>query len=239
MRKKGSDAEVKKLILFDIDGTLLWTRGAAKRAFLRAMIEVYGTAGPIATHSFSGKTDPQIARELLQLEGFTDGDIDGGFPGLWAAYVRELRTELASPDHETVVLPGVRALVAALMERTDILVGLLTGNIRDGADLKLGSARLGDAFRLGAYGSDAERRDQLPSIAVERARVLAGTTFSGRDIVVIGDTPADVTCGRSLGVQAVAVATGSFRSDQLAEAGADDVFEDLSDTGAVLDAVLR
>jgi phosphoglycolate phosphatase-like HAD superfamily hydrolase len=225
---------VKRLILFDIDGTLLWTRGAARRAFLAAMIEVYGTAGPIATHSFGGKTDPQIARELLRLEGLTDSDIGGGLSALWAAYTRELRIELASPEHETIVLPGVREIVAALLERTDVLVGLLTGNIRDGADLKLASAALNGSFRFGAYGSDDERRDALPSIAVERARVLAGRGFAGRDIVVIGDTPADVTCGLSLDVHAVGVATGSFDAETLNSAGAHTVFADLSDTDAVL-----
>lgn len=225
---------MKRLILFDIDGTLLWTRGAARRAFLTAMLEVYGTAGPIATHSFGGKTDPQIARELLRLEGFTDADIDAGLAALWACYTRELRAELESPEHQTIVLPGVRAIVAALMERTDVLVGLLTGNIRDGADLKLASAALDGAFRLGAYGSDNERRDALPSIAVERARVLSGRGFAGRDIVVIGDTPADMTCGQSLDVHAVGVATGSFDADTLTGAGAHTVFPDLSDTDSVM-----
>jgi phosphoglycolate phosphatase-like HAD superfamily hydrolase len=229
---------VKRLILFDIDGTLLWTRGAAKRAFLRAMIEVYGTAGPIATHSFSGKTDPQIARELLRLEGFGDDDIESGFQPLWTMYTRELRSELALPDHETIVLPGVRDIIAALAERTDVLVGLVTGNIHDGADLKLASAALGGAFRLGAYGSDNERREALPPIAVERARAVAGKGFSGRDIIVIGDTPADVTCGRALGVHAVGVATGTFATDALVAAGAHTVFADLTDTGAVLDVLV-
>lgn len=229
---------MKRLILFDIDGTLLWTRGAARRAFLSAMIEVYGTAGPIATHSFGGKTDPQIARELLRLEGFADADIDRALPLLWASYTRELRVELASPDHETIVLPGVRKTVAALVERTDVLVGLLTGNIRDGAELKLASAALDGPFRLGAYGSDDERRDALPSIAVERARELSGRGFAGRDIIVIGDTPADVTCGLSLDVHAVGVATGSFDAEALTSAGAHTVFADLSDTGAVLDALV-
>jgi len=226
---------LKRLILFDIDGTLLLTRGAARRAFLRAMLDVYGTAGPIATHSFGGKTDPQIARELLRLEGFGDGDIDQGLPLLWSRYTHELRAELASPAHETLVLPGVRGIMAALRERTDVLVGLLTGNIRDGAELKLASASLDGLFRLGAYGSDNEQRDALPAIAVERARLLANRDFRGRDIIVIGDTPADVTCGRTLDVHAVGVATGSFDAVALREAGAHCVFEDLSDTRAVLD----
>jgi phosphoglycolate phosphatase-like HAD superfamily hydrolase len=228
----------KRLILFDIDGTLLWTRGAAKRAFLQAMIQVYGTAGPIATHAFGGKTDPQIARELLRLAGFADTDIDAGLPALWMAYTRELRTELQSPLHETVVLPGVRDLVARLAAMTDVLVGLVTGNIAQGAALKLASASLDGRFRLGAYGSDSEYREELPPVAVARARSLAGVEFRGRQIVVIGDTPADMTCGQSLDVHAVGVTTGTFDEGTLRAAGAHTVFPTLADTDTVVDALL-
>lgn len=229
---------MKKLILFDIDGTLLSTRGAAKRAFHRAMLEVYGTAGPIATHTFDGKTDPQIVRELLELEGHEDAAVMAGLPRLWGAYLRELKTELDQPDHTTDVMPGVHALLRRLaaFER-DALVGLLTGNIEPGAALKLASAGLA-GFRLGAYGSDHERREGLPPIAVERARALTGIHFRARDVVIIGDTPADVHCGRSLDVHAVGVATGRHGAMVLREAGAHSVFADLSDTEAVLEVLL-
>lgn len=229
---------MKRLILFDIDGTLLTTGSAAKRAFHRAMVEVYGTAGPIATHSFAGKTDPQIARELLTLHGLEDTHTDAGLPALWAAYLRELELELERPDHATNVLPGVVELLGALETALDdAVVGLLTGNIEEGARLKLRSAGL-PAFRFGAYGSDCERREGLPEIAVNRARALTGRAFRGRDIRIIGDTPADVRCGLSLDVHAVAVATGSYDEAALAEAGAHTVFGDLSDTDAVLRALL-
>ena len=228
----------RRLILFDIDGTLLWTRGAAKRAFLQAMMEVYGSSGPIATHAFGGKTDPQIARELLRLAGFTDPAIDEGLPLLWAAYTRELRSELQSPLHETVVLPGVRELVGRLAATTDVLVGLVTGNIVEGAMLKLASASLDGVFRLGAYGSDSEHREELPAVAVQRARALAGVEFRGRDVVVIGDTPADMTCGQGLGVCAIGVTTGSFDEVTLRDAGAHTVFPTLADTDTVVGALL-
>jgi phosphoglycolate phosphatase len=229
---------MKKLILFDIDGTLLSTRGAAKRAFHRAMLEVYGTAGPIATHPFDGKTDPQIVRELLTLDGRTVGELERELPRLWQSYLRELGVELADPDHTTEVLPGVRAVLAALGAlEGEALVGLLTGNIEPGAMLKLQSAGLA-GFRLGAYGSDDERRDGLPRVAVERARALTGIHFRARDVVIIGDTPADVHCGRSLDVHAVGVATGRHGTADLMAAGAHTVFVDLSDTGAVVDALL-
>ncbi len=229
---------MKRLILFDIDGTLLWSRGAARRAFLRAMLEVYGTAGPIATHEFGGKTDPQIARELLRLDGFSDARIESGFVSLWSAYVRELRSELLVPGQEAVALPGVPRLIAALQESGEALAGLVTGNIEEGATLKLASAALHSAFRFGAYGSDSERREALPPLAVRRARELAGLEFRGRDIIVIGDTPADMVCGQSLGVHALGVTTGTFNEASLWRAGAHTVFADLSDTAAVLDTLL-
>ncbi len=230
---------MRKLILFDIDGTILTARGAPRRAFHRALLEVFGTAGPIATHHFSGKTDPQIARELLRLAGLTDAAIDAQLPRLWQTYLRELAIELEAPDHETVVLPGVRSLLDALQHETDAVLALLTGNIAQGASLKLTSARIDPAtFRFGAYGSDCEQRDGLPPVAVQRATDLTGVEFRGRDVVVIGDTPNDVTCGRALGVTAVAVATGSHSGAALQEAGADVVFADLSDTASVLDVLL-
>src|SRR5690625_119687 len=97
---------MERLILFDIDGTILSTNGAAARGFHRALLEVYGTAGPIETHPFDGKTDPQIARELLTLAGLSSEEIEAGFDRLWRAYLREMAVEFAKPGHETTLLPG-------------------------------------------------------------------------------------------------------------------------------------
>lgn len=230
---------MKKLVLFDIDGTLLSARGAPRRAFHDALLEVFGTVGPIDAHTFDGKTDPQIARELMTGAGLEDARIDSGLPRLWQHYLAGLRRALGEPGHETHVYPGVRALLAALAERqAEVLVGLLTGNIEPGAALKLDSARLGNGFRVGAFGSDHERRDQLPALAVERAHAISGIHFRERDVVIIGDTPADVTCGAALGVRAIGVATGRFGEQVLREAGAAHVFRDLAGTAAVLEAVL-
>jgi phosphoglycolate phosphatase len=230
---------MKRLVLFDIDGTLLSARSAPRNAFTRAMVEVYGTTGPIATHRFDGKTDPQIARELLTLTGLPDRAIDDGLDTLWSSYIRELRHELAAPSHDTLVYPGIRELLAALERSTEeVVLGLLTGNIAAGAALKLESASIRTPFRVGAFGSDCERRDGLPPVAVQRAYAEVGIMFRRRDIVIIGDTPSDVTCGQALGVRAIGVATGNHAAADLAGAGADTVFEDLADTAAVLDAIL-
>jgi phosphoglycolate phosphatase len=229
---------MKRLLLFDIDGTLLSTEGAARRAFERGLIDVYGEAGPIATWRFDGKTDPQIARELLSAAGLSDERIDAGLPALWDAYLAELQHEMAQPGYETRVYPGVRALLDSLVAHPDVFLGLLTGNIARGADLKLSSAGLRDYFQFGAFGSDCEQRTGLPAVAVQRVLESSGTAFRGRDVVVIGDTPHDIRCGESLGVFSVGVATGHHPVEELLEVGADAVFNDFADTTAVLRVLL-
>lgn len=230
---------MKRLLLFDIDGTLVSTHGAGSRAVRRALLEVYGETGPIDSYDFHGRTDPQIVRELLRLGGLEDEAIDARLDGLWDIYLDGLEHELDKPDANTHPLPGVIPLLDALHETGDDLVALLTGNIEPGARLKLSAVGLWDRFDFGAYGSDHERRDRLPEVARRRALERTGLEFNGRDIVIIGDTPFDVTCGRSLGVWTVAVATGRHTTAELLDAGADAVFEDLSDTAAVVDAIVR
>jgi phosphoglycolate phosphatase-like HAD superfamily hydrolase len=228
---------MKQLILFDIDGTLLSTNGAARRAFHRALLDVFGSAGPIDTHVFNGKTDPQIARELLTAAGFVDAEIDAALPRLFEHYLQGMRQEIAQPTHITSVYPGVRELLDALIDLDDVVMGLLTGNIVEGADLKLRSAGLAQYFQLGAFGSDSEHRNELPAIAVQRAFEQTGRGFTGKDILIIGDTPNDVRCGEAMGVYAVGVCTGGHSRDDLLNAGADLVFDDLSETERVLDSL--
>jgi phosphoglycolate phosphatase-like HAD superfamily hydrolase len=229
---------MKRLLLFDIDGTLLSTEGAARRAFHRALLDVYGTAGPIEQHPFGGKTDPQIARELLRAAGLSDQRVDAGLRDLEEAYLAELRHEMHATDYRTAVYPGVAELLPALAAHADVVLALLTGNVARGADLKLSSAGLRDYFTFGVYGSDCEHRSGLPQIAVERARQITGRVFRGRDIVVIGDTPHDIQCGETLGVYTVAVATGGHSRHELEAEGADVVFDDFSNTASVLRVLL-
>lgn len=219
---------MKRLLLFDIDGTLV-LGGPAKGAFWTALEETFGTAGAIEVHDFAGKTDPQIARELLRAEGLGDGIIDEGFPRLWERYLHHLGARL--PGHPMNVLPGVAALLEALSARGDVAMGLLTGNILGGAELKLRSVGLFGHFRMGSYGSDSESRDDLAHIALERARETWHVPFDPREVWVVGDTPADIRCGKVGGTRTLGVATGRFGAAALDAAGADRVVEDLSDTG--------
>jgi phosphoglycolate phosphatase-like HAD superfamily hydrolase len=226
---------LKRLLLFDIDGTLV-SGGPAKRAFEMAMKSVFGTAGPIGGHDFSGKTDPQIARELLRLEGFPDAEIDEGFGELWDRYLWELKAGLE--ELPMTVLPGVRPLLDRLGEMDEVALALLTGNIIDGARLKLGSVGLGDHFKVGGFGSDSEIRNDLPAVAIKRANRAWGAAFPPSSVVVIGDTPRDVSCGKHGGTRTVAVATGRHDMESLAAEQPDRVLADLSDLDGSLDALL-
>ncbi len=222
---------MKRLLLFDIDGTLIWG-GPAKDAFCLAMVETFGTAGDIETFSFAGRTDPEIARGLLAGTGMSDEDIERGFPELWERYLEYLEARL--PANPVDILPGVPALLDALATEPDIAMGLLTGNIIRGAQLKLGSAGLLDHFMMGSYGSDHEERDELPAIALSRARETWGVEFDPQDVLVLGDTPRDVACGKREGLRTLAVATGHHDAASLRATGADHVVEDFSDTAAIV-----
>jgi phosphoglycolate phosphatase-like HAD superfamily hydrolase len=231
-----------RLVLFDIDGTLLWTDGAGRRAIHRALLAEAGTAGPIDTYRFDGKTDPQIVRELLTLAGHPDAAAHDLIAAVCGRYVAALQEELDGAPEGTRLLPGVAALLAALESHESArraVVGLLTGNVKAGADLKLRAAGVDPGrFALGAYGSDSGRRAELPQIAAQRATQLTGSQFAGADVVIVGDTPDDVACGGPIGARSVAVATGFYDTTALRAAGATHVFESLTDTAAVLDALL-
>src|SRR5690349_12361403 len=230
-----------KLVLFDIDGTLLWTDGAGRRAIQRALVDEAGTAGPIDRYRFDGKTDPQIVQDLLSLAGHAGAENATVIQAVCRRYVDHLRVELDRPTQTTRVMAGIADLLSALepyeADRR-ALVGLLTGNVAPGAALKLRSGGLDPArFRVGAYGSDSAQRGDLPRVAAARASALTGRVLAGSDVVILGDTPDDVACGRSLGARSVAVATGFYDVSALRACGAAYVFETLADTAAVLDAI--
>jgi phosphoglycolate phosphatase-like HAD superfamily hydrolase len=200
-----------------------------------------GTAGPIEHYRFDGKTDPQIIGELLALAGHAGARDRACIDAVCRRYVEHLRAELDKPTQTTTLMPGTRELLGALESHEAAgraLVGLLTGNLASGAALKLRSAGLDPGrFRVGAYGSDSARRADLPAVAAERAAALTGRAVRGSDVIVLGDTPDDVACGRPIGARCVAVATGFYDVAALRAAGAAYVFETLADTARVLDAI--
>ena len=208
------------------------TGGPAKNAFCGAMIDTFGTVGNVEEVSFGGKTDPQIARELLVGIDYSVDLIEERFPSLWHSYTERLADELTQCPMQ--VLPGVHELLNILKRMDDIGVGLLTGNIARGAQLKLDSAGLTEHFVLGSYGADHEEREQLSRIALQRARDMWNPALCPENTVVIGDTPRDVDCGLAIGARTLAVATGSFSSSQLAKTGADRVVIDLTDTDEIV-----
>jgi phosphoglycolate phosphatase len=227
-----------KLVLFDIDGTILLTDGAGKRAIHRALAEVFGATGP-EDHLFGGKTDPQIVRELMRLVGHGDDHIDARMTQLLDLYVAYLHEELRAGADGVRVMPGVLELLDALAVRDDVIVGLLTGNLEEGARAKLKSAGIEpDRFAIGAFGSDHEERGELPAVAQRRAREQLGVHVTGADVVVIGDTPADIQCGRGIGARAIAVATGHYTVAELQAHAPAAVFPDLSPTDDVVRALL-
>ncbi len=226
---------MRALLLFDIDGTLV-SGGPAKEAFHVAMLEVFGTAGPIAGHEFSGKTDPQIARELLRLAGVAEATIERGLEALWSVYLAELGGRL--PELPMVTLPGVTKLLERLRADTGVALGLVTGNVEHGARLKLESAGIRSTwFPVGAFGSDHEHRDELPGVAIERARHHWSADWAPADVVVIGDTPRDIACGRAHSTRTVAVATGKVGREALEAAGPDSLLESFEDVDGALEAI--
>jgi phosphoglycolate phosphatase-like HAD superfamily hydrolase len=229
-----------KLVLFDIDGTIMLSAGAGSRAVRRALVDVFGASGP-EEHRFDGKTDPQIVRELMRVDGPADENIEARMPERIARYLgyldEELRVSAAAGGIR--VMPGIFELLDVLESRMDVVLGLLTGNLAEGARAKLSAAGIDpDRFKVGAYGSDHEIRGELPAVARRRAREQLGLEFSGGDIVVIGDTPADVQCGAAIGCRAIGVATGMYSPDDLREHRPAAVFQNLADTDAVVRAIM-
>lgn len=226
-----------RLILFDIDGTLIWPDGAGRAAMSHALTEVFGVAGPADSLPMAGKTDWQIITELLMAAGLGQSSIDAGLPRCFQAIARH--TAQTTRERQIRACPGVRPLLARLYAHPGAVLGLLTGNLATTAPIKLRAANVDPAlFCVGAYGNDVPTRSQLPAVAVARAQALTTHTFSGKDVIIIGDTPADVTCGQHLGVTAIGVATGHYTPEALGTAGADYVFPDLADTDTVLQAIL-
>lgn len=219
------------LILFDIDGTILNTDGAGTRAAERAFEKMHGIKGAMHKIDMAGKTDPLILREIYINElsrSYTAEEAEE----IYGHYIGFLEEEVG--DSAVDVLPGIPALLERLSAREDIVLGVATGNIEDGAWIKLGKPGLRRFFRFGGFGSDSEHREDLIRAAIARAAAFTGNGGSFRKIFVIGDTPHDINHGRAAGAITVAVATGRYKSHELAEHKPDYLFEDLSDLETIM-----
>lgn len=225
-----------KLVLFDIDGTLISDRGASRGAFASALEAVYGYAGDLGQYDFSGRTDPQIAHMVLGDAGFTTEDIDARIESLWERYLAGLERN-ATPER-VLTLPGIRTLVSALHEHDDVVLALLTGNIEPGARLKLGGAELNGYFPFGAFGSDSPDRTQLPPVAMQRAEELLDVRISGADVVIIGDSIYDVRCGVPYEATTIAVASGRTSAELLKAENPRHFFESAEDFDGLMRAIL-
>ncbi|MFN0098569.1 MAG: HAD family hydrolase [Gemmatimonadaceae bacterium] len=228
---------MKTVVLFDIDGTLLLSNSAGRVAMEAALKATFGATGP-SSYRYDGKTDKLIVRDTMRLEGFSDAEIDARMDRAITLYLAGLREELTSGRRNAYALPGIYALVDAVEAADDLVLGLLTGNVLEGASVKLRAVSLApERFVLGAYGSDHEDRPQLPPIAQQRAIAHLGHHVPGERLVIIGDTPADVHCGRGIGARAIGVATGGYSVADLEAHEPFATFNDLTDTSRVLEVI--
>jgi len=229
----------RTLVLFDIDGTLLLSAGAGRRAIHAALAQGGVNLAPATGIRFDGKTDPQIVMELLAAAGEPPPYDPLRVAALLEQYVSHLERDLKTHGHQARLMPGIPALLDALESDAGVLLGLLTGNVQHGATLKLRAAGLNPGrFVVGAFGSDHERRGELPKVAAARAEPHFGRVPTGAEVVIIGDTPADVHCAASIGARTIAVATGGYGVAELAAAGADRVYADFSDLRPALEGIL-
>jgi phosphoglycolate phosphatase-like HAD superfamily hydrolase len=217
---------VTRLLLFDIDGTLVDCGPQVRGLFKDALIEVYGTAGDCDAYSFAGRTDPRIVLDLITGAGVPEVEVRARMPILRDLYLAELERAL---DRDGMrLLPGVLELLERLGERRDVTLGLLTGNWEPGARTKLSRFDLNRFFPFGAFGCDAADRDDLPPVALERAARRTGHPFRPEEALIIGDSVYDVGCARAHGIPVLAVATGRTTADELRAAGAEHVVPDLT-----------
>lgn len=219
------------ILLFDIDGTLVSTGGAGRRSIDRAFETLHGRADACSHFSFDGMTDRGIARLGLEAIGVTvtDANVDA----LLARYVACLEEAVRSvPDERYIVHEGVRAAVDAGIA-AGMAVGLGTGNVREGARVKLARVNLFEKFTFGGFGDDHELRPELIRRGAERGAQQLGVELSVARVVVIGDTPKDVAAAQAMGAESIGVATGGFTVDQLRASGATHVFATLADVRAI------
>jgi len=219
------ERDMKRFVLFDIDGTLIDAGGAGRRSVTQAFNTVLSISDAFADIPLDGKTDIQIIKEGLSAHGLPAGE--SSIISIVSDYVKNLKKEIKKKAKH--LMPGVHELLNALQETDGCWLGLLTGNIEQGARIKLGAFNLNGYFPVGAFGDDHEDRNMLLPVAVQKLKTAKGIGINFRDCIVVGDTPLDVQCAKPYGATSIAVATGPQRYDELLQTDADYVLKDLSD----------
>lgn len=225
-----------RLILFDIDETILHSDGVGRRAMQGALRKVFSHAVDAAGHNMSGKTDPQICFELLRQHGYEDNVIEQRLPEVFNEYISLLEHEIGRAQAYRLH-NGVTALIDKLSKDPNCRLALLTGNIETGARMKLNPFDLNKHFATGAYGSDAANRNHLPAIAHRRALDTFSISFKKEDIVIIGDAVNDVLCAQAYDVTSIVTCTGRTKKDELSALNPNFLFDSLEDTDAVYKAI--
>jgi phosphoglycolate phosphatase-like HAD superfamily hydrolase len=215
---------MQTVLLFDIDGTLVSTGGAGRRAMVGAFASLHGKDDVFEGTSFAGMTDRAIARQGLRglLAEVTEAEIDRALD----TYLTLLEVELAKADGYRV-LPGVMALLESLHGMPDVAIGLGTGNVRRGAYAKLARGAIDGAFTFGGFGCDAEDRTELLRAGARRGAEMLGVPVDRCRVVVIGDTPKDVAAAKGIGARCIGVGTGSYTAADLTSCGAHHAFPTL------------
>ncbi len=226
------------LVLFDIDGTLLHSSGCGRAATRLAVQDVFGTIGELDNVNFAGRTDWEILNEALAPAGIPAATIQAQIVPYNQAVTHRLGEIIG--DFPVKPCPGALAVVAALSANPHVVVGLVTGNMAGLVPVKLYAAGFDpDDFKVGAYGSEGWQRSMLPPLALRRARGYAGVDFPGDRIVIIGDTPGDISCAASVQGRTIAVATGPYSVEALQSHGPTHVFADMGNLDALLTAILK
>jgi phosphoglycolate phosphatase-like HAD superfamily hydrolase len=220
----------KRLLLFDIDGTLIDSRGAGIRSLKRVLERQFGLIDDLSGVEIAGNTDTGIVHQILRKQNIAVTEENTA--AFLELYLQFLAGEL--PQRQGRLLPGVAELLSHLAARPQNVLALLTGNLRRGAQLKLVHYGIWDFFEFGAFADDHHDRNYLGPFAQERARAAHSIDFAAANIDVIGDTPHDIACGKAIGARTIAVATGTFSCDQLSAHQPDFILADFSEVEKVM-----
>ena len=222
-----------KIILYDIDGTLLSMSGIGFEALRRAWLEVHGVDIEKSGIIPDGRTDSGMFTEIADFFSIKERD----FTTVTEKYVSILSESLRADEGKAKLLPGADRILKVLAGAEGIVQGLLTGNIYEGARVKLEHFGLFDYFMFGAFGDTHDDRNSLAMFALMRLRHLYGKGVSGKDLIIVGDTPWDVRCGKSIGAVTVGVTTGKYGRDDLEPEEPDVILDDLADCAGFVDFV--